>query len=163
MQFGLTNKELFDGGILIVLVGPPGSGKSTIAKSIKEQYMNFEIICPDDIRKEITGDPKDQTKNTEVFNKVYSRLSYFLNEGYNVVYDATNCRSPYRYRVLDACKNTAKKVICIMVTTPIRECLERNRTRCENHVPEDVIENMYFSLKKHPPTIFEGYDAIFKA
>ena len=163
MNLGLYKQEIFDGGILVMLVGPPGAGKSTIAENIKNEYMNFEIVCPDKVRKEVTGDANDQSRNVEVFGKVYNKLIELLADGSNVIYDATNCRSTYRHKILDVCKDSFKKVICIVVTTPIGDCLERNRTRYEKTVPEDVIENMYFTLKKHPPTIFEGYDAIFKA
>lgn len=163
MNLGLSKQEVFDGGILVMLVGPPGAGKSTIAESIKNEYMNFEIVCPDEVRKEVTGDANDQSRNVEVFGKVYNKLTELLNDGVNVVYDATNCRSAYRYKILDVCKDVSKKVICVVVTTNIGECLDRNKNHYERTVPEDVIENMYFTLKKHPPTIFEGYDAIFKA
>jgi predicted kinase len=62
--------------------------------------------------------------------------------------------------VLDYCSNDAKIIFCIVFTTSIATCIDRNRER-NKPVPEDVIENMWFTLKKHPPTIFEGYDAIF--
>lgn len=145
-----------------MLIGPPGSGKSTLAKRIRTEQMNFEIVCPDDIREELTGDATNQDHNVEVFTKVYSRLSTYLNEGYNVIYDATNCRSTYRHKIIDvARKANCKKVICICMTTPIGDCLKRNHNR-DRVVPEKVIENMYFSLRKHPPTIFEGYDMIVR-
>lgn len=161
----LTNEEIFNGGNLLMLVGPPGSGKSTLAKQIRTEQMNFEIVCPDDIRKELTGNATNQDHNTEVFTKVYSRISTYLNEGYNVIYDATNCRSAYRHKIIDVSrKANCKKIICICMTTPIGDCLEWNRDRDNDRVvPEKVIENMYFSLRKHPPMIFEGFDAIVKA
>lgn len=146
-----------------MLVGPPGSGKSTLAEQIRTEQMNFEIVCPDDIRKELTGDASDQDHNTEVFTKVYGRISMCLNEGSNVIYDATNCRSTYRYKIIDVARKAGcKKIICICMTAPIGECLEWNRNR-DRVVPEKVIENMYFALRKHPPTIFEGFDAVIKA
>ena len=161
MDFGFTKQELFDGGIFIMLVGPPGAGKTSYAERLKKKYMNFEIISPDEIRKEMTGDEHDQSHNVEVFGKVYSRISTYLAEGYNVIYDATNCQSNYRTRILDYCSKDAKIIFCINFTTSIAMCIDRNRSRSKP-VPEEIIENMWFSLKKNPPTIFEGYDAIFK-
>ncbi len=160
MELGFTKQELFDGGIFIMLVGPPGAGKSEYAKKLKMKYMNFEIISPDDIREEITGDRTDQSRNVEVFEKVYRRIAFYLNEGYNIIYDATNCRSAYRFKVLDFCKNITSHVVCIIFKTPLVTCLERNKNR-DRYVPDDVIETMYINLRNHPPTINEGYEAIF--
>ena len=151
--------DLDNGGIFIMMVGPPGAGKTSISKELESKYK-FIRVCPDDIREEICGDASDQSNNDAVFTKVYSRISMFLNERYNVVYDATNCRTMYRAKILDTAKNCADYILCLCSTTPIGECLERNKNQYRRHVPEDVIERMYFTLKKHPPTIFEGYDAI---
>lgn len=157
----IKHLDLESGGIFIIMVGPPGSGKTTIAEQLEQQY-NFVRICPDDIREELTGDASCQTRNEEVFNKVYQMLSKRLTEGFNVVYDATNCRSNYRIKILDIVHNLTYKTFCFCSTTPISECLDRNKNRYDRQVPEEVIERMYFTLKKHPPTIFEGYDGIFR-
>lgn len=160
MSFSFLNGlDLNNGRIFIIMVGPPGAGKTTVSKKLVDDY-GFVRICPDDIREEITGNANNQDHNEEVFTKVYSRLSEYLNQGFNVVYDATNCRSAYRFKVLDIARKSANTIVCMVSTTPISDCLERNKNSYERHVPEEVIERMYFTLKKHPPTIFEGYDLI---
>ena len=160
MDFGFINMlDLIHGGNLIIMVGPPGAGKSTIAEQICNDFDNFVIVSPDKIREEITGDMSDQSQNDIVFSKVYGQLIDYLEKGYNVIYDATNCRSTYRRKIIDVCKNYTYKIICLMSITPISDCIRRNDIRNRN-VPEDVIERMYFNLRKHPPVIFEGYDLI---
>lgn len=156
----IKSYDLEHGGIFIIMVGPPGSGKTTVAKQLASEY-DFVRVSPDEIRKELTGDTTDQTRNNEVFGVVYSELEELLESGKNVVYDATNCRGAYRYKILDVTRDLAYKIICICATTSIGECLDRNKER-DRHVPEDVIERMYFTLKKHPPVIFEGYDMIVR-
>jgi len=153
--------KTFPNGTLIILCGPPGSGKSTYASHLQHCYY-CPVVCPDDIRQELTGDASDQTHNTEVFDTVYKRLIYYLQCGYSVVYDATNCRPNYRTKILSVVKDLAKKVVCIIFTTPIAECIKRNAER-DRKVPDSVIEKMYLGLRNHPPTIYEGYDVIIRA
>lgn len=154
------NNEL--GSNLVILVGPPGSGKSTYAEKFTRQADNWIIISPDNIRSELTGDESNQSQNVKVFRQVYSDLVTHLDRGFNVIYDATNCRSSYRHKILNVVKGHTNKIICVVFTTSISDCLNNNKKR-DRFVPEDVIERMYFTLKKHPPTIFEGFDAIMKA
>lgn len=153
--------DLKKGSNFIMMVGPPGAGKTKIADDICNQFENFTIVSPDKIREEITGDMRNQGQNDIVFGEVYIRLKTKLDEGFNVIYDATNCRTTYRYKILDVVRGHTEKIICVMSTTPMSECLRRNDER-DRFVPEDVIERMYFTLKKHPPVIFEGYDAIVR-
>ena len=157
----VTPRDVVQGGVFIIMVGPPGCGKSTIAEKIVNTYSNFVIVSPDDIRKELLGNERVQKHNDEVFAVVYKRLSTYLNEGRNVIYDATNCRTTYRLKILDFCRPIAKKVICLVSTVPMSECLRRNKTR-EYNVPESVIERMYINLTRHSPTVFEGYDVIIR-
>ena len=50
--------------MLVVLVGPSYSGKSTVCEFFKRYYKEQElpmyVICPDDIRKELLGDASNQ-------------------------------------------------------------------------------------------------------
>ena len=149
------------GGILIIMCGCPGSGKSTIAEEIAKRFDNFMIVSPDDIRKEITGNMSSQAQNDIVFARVYGQLQSYLDQGYNVIYDATNCRSQYRYKIIDVVKDSVYKIIGMVSTTPIVDCLKRNSLR-EDSVPDNIIEKMYFTLRNHPPTIFEGFDMIVR-
>jgi len=151
--------NLDNGVTFILLVGPPGSGKTEIADKLVE-YYDFVKISPDDIRKELFGNPHDQKHNTEVFSTVYSRINSSLKSGFNVVYDATNCRPAYRLKIIDIVENWADNIYCFCAESSIVDCVEKNKKYYENSVPEDVIEKMYFTLKKHPPTIYEGYDLI---
>lgn len=150
-----------NGGTLIMLAGPPGSGKTTVAHKIVDTLDNYVIVSPDDIREDMFGSGYNQTQNDSVFNKVYSDLIKNLDAGYNVVYDATNCRSNYRTKIIDICRDHTYRMICLISSKSLSQCVKQNESR-NNSVPEVMVESMYFTLRKHPPTIFEGFDLIGK-
>ena len=166
MDLNFTDQELYDGGIFIMLAGPPGSGKTQFARNIVRDYMNFEIVCPDDIRKGIYGDDYSESDSQVVYDKVYSVIDLYLADHYNIVYDASNCRPSYRRKMIDflKTKDSISKLICVVFLTPVGKCLDNSHKRPEHlRIPDSVIENMWFSFKKHSPTILEGYDAIFNS
>jgi len=166
MDLNFTDKELYDGGIFIMLVGPPGSGKTKFARNVQRDYANFKIISPNDIRIDMFGEEYDAKNSIELYEKVYSDIELYLNEHYNIVYDSCNCRVAYRRKMVDFLKSTnlVKKLICVLFSLPKQKCLLNNANRPKKlRIPENIIENMWVTLKKHPPIIFEGYDVIFNA
>lgn len=86
----------------IIPIGISGSGKSTWIKSLESK--GFEVISPDEIRRELTGNISDQTRNEDVFPIAFQRTIDFLNNGTSVIFDATNVKSYYRKEMLDYLK-----------------------------------------------------------
>lgn len=146
-----------EGGVLVVLCGAPGSGKTTTRKMLEDEY-GFLTVCPDDIRKEMFGDESCQDDGDLVFEEAYSKLRYFLEYG-NVVFDATNARSDYRRKLLDETDGCRTLAIALVMETPLGTCLKNNLNR-ERCVPKHVIERMYRELKVTPPSTDEGFDAV---
>ena len=68
-----------------ISVGISGSGKSTyLAK------LGCPVVCMDDIRKELTGNVSDQSKNREVFLKACIRVRDNARHSSNFAISATN-------------------------------------------------------------------------
>lgn len=75
---------------LILAVGCSGCGKTTFGNVLKKNDSDLEIVCPDDIRKEITGDISDQSQNEKVWNICYARIAKNLDDNKTVYLSATN-------------------------------------------------------------------------
>lgn len=135
--------------VLYVMVGLPGSGKSTYAKT-----LGCPIVSSDAVRAELYGNESIQGSAHEVFNIVHKRINDYLREGKSCVYDATNLsiknRNPWPN--IPECRKVA-----IVVDTPYAQCLERNATR-KRKVPENVIARM--AKKFQMPTAKEGFDEV---
>lgn len=142
---------------LIILCGIPGSGKSTYAIGYMINYPEQTIyLSSDAIRKELYGDESIQGNPAEVFALMQKRAFEALNEGYDVLYDATNMTRKDRASIIGICPKFAK-IECHVIWAPIETCIERDAAR-ERTVGKEVIDRM---LKRfQAPFVDEGIDEI---
>lgn len=162
----MLSKLNFDGlPNLIMLVGIPASGKSTLTDALLEK--GCEIISSDKIREELCPDVislfKDKTRfkevNAQVFDCVHERAIAGLKNGKSVVLDATNLSRKKRVRFLSSIKRIECNKICILMITPVDTCLERNRKRTGSAlVGEEAMYNMLCAFEC--PHFCEGWDQI---
>lgn len=139
---------------LIILVGIPGSGKSTYAQSFEE--LGWVHLSSDLIRKELYGDESIQGDPNEVFSLMQKRAVDALNNGQSVIYDSTALTRKDRAGIIAACPKFAK-IECKVIWAPIETCIERDAAR-ERTVGKEVIDKM---LKRFQfPFYDEGIDEI---
>jgi len=139
---------------LIVMVGLPGSGKSTFAEKLEKSRYNYRLVSTDKIRS-MFGNEESQENNYQVFDIAYNKIEHYLNLGYNVIFDATNLRLKYRRKLFKRFNEFDQ--VAVFMNTNIEECKKRNNNR-PRHVPLEVIENMEKTMIR--PTLEEGYSGI---
>lgn len=138
----------------IVMVGMPGSGKSTyVAELEKDGYV---VHASDRVRAEM-GDESDQEHNGKVFDILYKRVKDDLAAGKNVVLDATNLRRKNRRHLLRMLERIPCYKKCVIAATPFEECICNNAGR-ERQVPEHIIWKMLCNFQM--PTTAEGFDEV---
>lgn len=141
---------------LILLVRIPGSGKTAYAKKYIEQAANTVHLSSDSIRKELYGDESIQGNPADVFSLMQKRAVEALNNGQNVLYDATNITRKDRASIIGICPKFAK-IECHIIWAPIEVCIERDASR-DRIVGKEVIDRM---LKRfQAPWYDEGIDEI---
>ncbi len=147
---------------VVVGIGIPGSGKTTILKAFAKRN-GYAYISPDEIRKAFSGDEKDQSRNKEVWQEAYRKLTVRLGENKSVVFDATFANPVDRKKFLDFAKNSgAENIEGVFFDTPLEIAKERNGKR-ERVVPAEALEQMHEWLKDHPPEASEGFDEIISS
>lgn len=141
---------------LILLVGIPGSGKTTYAEKYIKENPDTVHLSSDKIRAELWGNEATQGDNNEVFSLMQTRAIEALNNGQSVVYDATNITRKDRSYIISLCPKFAK-IECYIIWAPIETCIERDATR-ERTVGKEVIDRM---LKRfQAPWYDEGLDEV---
>ena len=141
---------------LMITVGLPGAGKTTFAESYIETYSNTIHLSSDKIRKELWGDETTQGDNSQVFSLMQSRAIEALNNGNDVIYDATNMTRKDRAGIISVCPKFAI-IEAIVIWAPVETCIERDATR-ERTVGKEVIDRM---LKRfQAPYWDEGFEEI---
>ena len=125
---------------IIVMVGYPGSGKTTISNQFnKDRYV---VISGDEYKTS-----KKMIKESE---------KHILN-GKSIIYDATNATKDKRSEYIAVAKKYNIEARCINVKTDIVESMFRNNKR-EKVIPK--ITYYIFRKKYQEPTIDEGFKEV---
>lgn len=141
--------------ILTLLVGLPGSGKSTYAREHR-----FPIVSSDDLRHLLLDDAADQNQNRRIFALLRQivRMRFEMERPLTVL-DATNLSARERRTWIKLAQLYGVEVQAIFFDTPLDVCKQRNRARSRN-VPEDVIDMM--AARMRPPSIAEGFTEVMR-
>lgn len=146
--------------ILYMTIAISGMGKSTF---INKHFNKNVVVCPDEIRKETTGDISNHENEGNIWNLVDQRINLNLKKYGKAVLDATNVDSNYRQLFLDKFPNT-KKVAIVFPSDPriaksrIKKDLESGKDR--SVVPDEVIDQQFQSFQSGQKDIKTQFDKV---
>jgi predicted kinase len=129
-----------------LMIGAPGSGKSTYAEKLAKTELAV-IISGDDIRADLYGSADIQGNWGEIWERIDELVAEAAALGRPVILDGTHYRASYRKEALALLRSYGyDKVEALVVNPRIEVCLERNAYRSRK-VPAYVIENMHAKLQ----------------
>lgn len=155
---------------LFVLVGLPGSGKSTWTKRVLSETNKPYIVVSSDKHIEEYARSKNKTYS-DVFDEYVKTAGKLMNdeaeraisERVNVIWDQTNLSAKKRKAILRRFPNSYYKVV-IIFDIDDEELGNRLKKRGEEegkNIPNFVLNNMRKGYQH--PSLTEGFDKIIEA
>lgn len=137
---------------LYIMVGLPGSGKSTKAKEIANE-TGAVITSLDSLREEIAGNRKNWHSNPDIFNNTMSRsianiqnamVEWHLKNGESVIVDNMNLKSRYVAFFQELSKKYGTNIEFVKMKCDWVTLKERNQSRpSDERVDEDWLYQMF--------------------
>lgn len=149
------------GHALILLIGPPGSGKSTFAA---RHFGPTEILSSDAFRAMVADDEDDQRATPAAFDLLHRAAGHRLTRARLTVIDATNLRPADRRALLGLARAWNRPAVALVFAVPEAVAQERNRGRPERMVDAAVVArgaSLARAIGDRPaPLLDEGFAAV---
>lgn len=147
---------------LIIMVGIPGSGKSTFAQNYIKDANNMSTVwvSRDEVRYSlISGTDEYFAKEKDVFKIFVKKINTALAEGKDAIADATHINAQSRKKLLSSITVPDIQIEACVMETSLQECLANNEKReGRARVPKAAILRMYRQFEY--PTFSEGFSSI---
>ena len=148
---------------LHMLIGIPGSGKSTYTKEVLSKQIDDAILVSSDE----TRNQNPDLNEDQIWPEIYRLCAKALSENHNLIFDATNITPKVRKRFFDEIEkrgipfDSYDKIAYFFIADP-QLCIERvtirNQNPKERYLPLEVITNYFQNIIE--PTKEEGFSKI---
>ena len=150
--------------VVIILIGAPGSGKTTWGKFYAESRCIVRL-CPDEFRAKLGTSEDDQSVSAEAFGLTRAGMENVLSQNKSVMIDATNMSKKRRKQFLDIAHKYNAKTMAIIFEADKKTLVDRNINRGKaggSNVPEEIIDRMLENYQRPDETEFDIIQYISK-
>lgn len=111
---------------LVLMVGAPGSGKSTW---VAERFAARDVFSLDAMRRLLTGAELDMDATGPAVAMLRILVEHRMARRLTTVIDSTNTRAAYRWPLSAYARAAGVPVVAVTMAAPLEECLHRNAYR----------------------------------
>lgn len=130
---------------LVVLIGPSGSGKSSLAGA---HFKPTEVLSSDFCRGLVSDDENDQAATKDAFAVLHFIAARRLATARLTVVDATNVQQEARKPLVAIAREHDLFPVAIVLDLPEAICHERNRSRPDRDFGTHVIRHQRSQLRR---------------
>ena len=149
---------------VVIFVGLPCSGKSTLVKKQTEGREGWAVLSADDIIMELGlkmgiegySQAWNAVDHNEVSKILQERKKNFIKQNLNVVVDMTNMSRKTRRKNLQGFPSHYMKSAYVVMTS-LQNVFGRNEQRLGKVIPEEVFERMVSAFQ---PPLYDEFDEI---
>jgi predicted kinase len=137
--------------LLVMLVGPPGTGKSRLARRLGAA-LDAQVVESDRVRKQLFAEPRYTSgEHAAVYGWCHTVLRSALVVGRRVIFDATNLEERVRLKVYDIAQECNARLTILWTTSPPAVVQERMLRRQQRHDEDDASDAdwlVYLDLRR---------------
>lgn len=118
--------------LVYLVYGPPGAGKSTVAKKLETSFLQSILLSNDTIREHFKCPMDNSVYTNEVYSFVARETARYLDQEQTVIIDATFYSRHYRKIIFEYLRSREPTYILLNIVTPVDICRERVLIRKNN-------------------------------
>lgn len=134
----------YDGPGLVVLIGPPGAGKTSW---LDKNLPNAERVDLEQIRREPDAD------RNQIITNAIDKTFELLRAGSMVAFDSTAIKPEFRSRLRGIAREVDVPVHAVVFDTPLDDLLAAQASR-KYPVPDSRVRELYEDFQSQLPTIY---------
>lgn len=157
---------LLPGASLVLLIGPPASGKSTFATGLVAAgvVQPEDVLSSDAYREARTGDPRPSGDDRRMWVQLRRDLLERMAAGRTTVVDATNVHPRRRARHIRVARSHRRAVVAVRFAVDVDELLARNAARARRVHDAAVVEMAaQATATSDEELLAEGVDVVLTA
>ncbi|MFJ1757289.1 AAA family ATPase [Kitasatospora sp. NPDC088134] len=146
-----------DEGSLVVMIGPPAAGKTTLLREVPaHQVVSLDLL------RAAASRPGDQTATADALLLQQQILTMRLRRGETTYVDNCSLTPGHREQLLWLARQFARPTVAVTVDAPYDQLALRNCVRpAEQRVPEDFLRAAHRLARDARPLLeAEGFDEI---